>query len=87
MVLSLNPVLGEYYGLQATTWKDPPILKSPDRIVSYKGRRLMIYRDGPRIRLVAWKTKTATYWISNTLLQSIGKEDMLAIARGAKPLQ
>jgi LCP family protein required for cell wall assembly len=87
MVLSLNPVLGEYYGLQGTTWKDPPIIKSPDEITTYKGRKLMIYRDGRRIRLVAWKTKTATYWISNTLLQSINKNDMLSLAGAAKPLQ
>jgi hypothetical protein len=46
----------------------------------------MIYKDGDRVRLIAWQTKDATYWISNTLLQTISKSDMLAIARAAKPL-
>jgi hypothetical protein len=46
----------------------------------------MVFKDGKRVRLVAWQTKGATYWISNTLLQTISKGDMLAIARAAKPL-
>jgi polyisoprenyl-teichoic acid--peptidoglycan teichoic acid transferase len=86
MVIAQNSLLGEYYGLQGTRWKDPPILKSPSEIVSYHGRKFMIYKDGKRVRLVAWQTKDASYWISNTLLQTISKNDMLAIARACKPL-
>jgi polyisoprenyl-teichoic acid--peptidoglycan teichoic acid transferase len=86
LVLSLNPLLGEYYGIQGTTWKDPPIIKSPTEIRTVHGRKLMIFKDGGRIRLVAWQTKDATYWVSNSLLQTIPKRDMIAIARAAKPL-
>jgi LCP family protein required for cell wall assembly len=85
MVLSRD-LIGEYYGLQGTTWKDPPILKSPNEVREYHGRKLMIFTDGDRVRLVAWRTKDASYWISNTLLQTIPKREMLAIARAAKPL-
>ena len=86
MVIAQNSALGEYYGLQGTRWKDPPILKSPSEIVNYHGHKFMIYKDGKRVRLVAWQTKDASYWISNTLLQTISKKDMLAIAGAAKPL-
>jgi LCP family protein required for cell wall assembly len=86
MVIARNPLLGEYYGLQGTRWKDPPIIKSPTEVIDYHGRRLMVFKDGPRVRLVAWQTKGGTYWIANTLLQTISKSDMLAIARAAKPL-
>jgi LCP family protein required for cell wall assembly len=86
MVISRNPLLGEYYGLQGTRWKDPPIIKSPSEIRNYRGRKFMIFKDGDRVRLVAWQTKGATYWVSNTLLQTISKNDMLAIARSAKSL-
>jgi len=79
-------LLGEYYGIQGTTWKDPPIIKSPTEVREVHGRKLMIFKDGDRIRLVAWQTKDATYWVSNTLLQSISKNDMIDIARAAKPL-
>ncbi|MEA2410000.1 MAG: polyisoprenyl-teichoic acid--peptidoglycan teichoic acid transferase [Thermoleophilaceae bacterium] len=86
MVIAVNPLLGEYYGLQGTRWKDPPIIKSPSEVRMYHGRKLMIFTDGARVRLVAWQTKGATYWISNTLLQTVSKKDMLAIAGAAKPL-
>jgi LCP family protein required for cell wall assembly len=85
MVIVRNSLLGEYYGLQGTRWKDPPIIKSPTEIKKVRGRRLMIFKDGDRVRLVAWQTKGGTYWISNTLLQTISKNDMIAIARAAKP--
>jgi LCP family protein required for cell wall assembly len=86
MVIARNPLLGEYYGLQGTRWKDPPIIKSPSEIIEYHGRRMMVFKDGPRVRLVAWQTKDATYWISNTLLQTLSKSEMLAIARACRPL-
>jgi LCP family protein required for cell wall assembly len=88
IILPINGgILGEYYGIQGTTWKDPPIIKSPSEIRDVRGRKLMIYKDGDRIRLVAWQTKDATYWVSNTLLQGISKSDMIDIARNAKPLK
>jgi LCP family protein required for cell wall assembly len=88
MILPINGgILGEYYGIQGTTWKTPPIIKSPSEIRDVRGRKLMIYKDGDRIRLVAWQTKDATYWVSNTLLQGISKSDMIDIARNAKPLK
>ena len=31
MTLVINPVLGEYYGVQGTTWLNPPILNKPTR--------------------------------------------------------
>jgi LCP family protein required for cell wall assembly len=86
MVISQNSLLGEYYGVQGTRWRDPPIIKSPSEITTYRGHKFMIFKDGKRVRLVAWQTKGGTYWISNTLLQTISKNDMLAIARSCKPL-
>ena len=29
MTLVINSVLGEYYGVQGTTWQNPPILNNP----------------------------------------------------------
>jgi polyisoprenyl-teichoic acid--peptidoglycan teichoic acid transferase len=78
--------IGEFYGLQATSWKDPPILKSPSQTVKSGGREYQLYYDGDRVRIVAWKTPQATYWVSNTLLQSLSKKQMLGIARSARPL-
>ncbi|MGI8945012.1 MAG: LCP family protein [Thermoleophilaceae bacterium] len=76
--------IGEYYGLQGTTWKDPPILDSPSEERTIGRRTYELHYDGDRLRLVAWRTAKAVYWVSNTLLQSLTEEQMLAIARSAR---
>ena len=85
MVIARN-LIGEYYGLQGTRWKDPPILKQPTKIIKSGGRKFELFMDGDRVRLVAWKTKDGAYWVSNTLLQTLSKSQMLTIARTARPL-
>jgi LCP family protein required for cell wall assembly len=77
-------LVGEYYGLQGTTWKNPPILQGASDNVKIKGRTFELRYDGDRVQTVAWRTKKANYWVSNTLLQSLSKGQMLAIARSAK---
>ncbi len=79
-------VLGEYYGLQGLAWKDPPILRDPTETRTIDGTDYDLHYDGDRLRLVSWENKQAVYWVSNTLLQSLSEEEMLAIASSAKEL-
>ena len=79
-------VVGEYYGIQGMTWRAPPILDDPHETVVRNGRKLMIYHDGKRIRLVAWRTKKAVYWVSNTLTRSLTNDQMIGIATSLKRL-
>jgi hypothetical protein len=85
MVLQTG-VVGEYYGLQGTTWKQPPILEGVTERRKIGGRTYELVIDGDRVRLVAWRTPKAVYWISNTLLLSIDKKQMLAMARSVRGL-
>ena len=78
--------MGEYYGLQGTTWRDAPILENPSEKRRIGKRTYELHYDGDRLRLVAWRTKKAVYWISNTLLQSLSEREMLGIARSARGL-
>ena len=78
--------IGEYYGIQGTTWKDPPILNGPHEDRRVGGRKVQVYYDGKRVRLVSWKSGGAVYWVSNTLLQRLSLEEMLAIVRATRPL-
>jgi len=84
MVVRRTDANGEYYGLQGTTWKNPPILDSPSETRKVGGREFRLFFAGDRLRLVAWTTPKATYWISNTLLQTLDKKQMMAIARSTK---
>jgi LCP family protein required for cell wall assembly len=80
MTLQLNPVLGEYYGVQGTTWRTPPILNNPTTTKVVNGKHLDLYLNGGKLSLVAWRTPQAAYWISNTLTDTLGQQQMLAIA-------
>jgi LCP family protein required for cell wall assembly len=80
-------IAGEYYGIQGMTWKAPPILDKPDEIRTVGGRRLRLYYDGRRIRIVAFKTPRAVYWVSNTLSASLTSRQMLAIAQSLTRLK
>lgn len=79
MTLNINPVLGEYYTVQGTTWKNPPILNKPSKVVTVNRHRLYEYDDGGKISLVATKTASAVYWISNTLGNAISNRAMIAM--------
>jgi polyisoprenyl-teichoic acid--peptidoglycan teichoic acid transferase len=85
MVLKRGRV-GEYYGVQGTTWQYAPILENPSEKRRVGKRTYELHYDGDRLRLVAWRTKKAVYWVSNTLLQSLSEREMLGIARSCRGL-
>jgi hypothetical protein len=80
MTLEINPVLGQYYGVQGTTWQNPPILSSPSQTKSVNGKELLLYANGSNLSLVAWRTPQAVYWVSNTLTDNIANNQLVAIA-------
>jgi hypothetical protein len=85
IVVKMNGI-GDYWGVQGIGWTNPPILREANTVKKIGHRKLYIYGDGDRVRLVAWKTRDATYWVSNSLEQTLSRTQMLAIARSAKPL-
>ena len=80
------PTLGDYYGFEGTRWKDPPILSSPSETRTIGDRDYKLYYDGDRLRQVAWQTDQGSFWISNSLIETISNEDMLKIAVGFRQL-
>jgi hypothetical protein len=80
MTVALNPSQGEYYGVQGTAWQNPPILNSPTETRTVSGKRVMLFFNGHKLSLAAWRTPQGVYWISNTLTDSLSNSQMLAIA-------
>jgi LCP family protein required for cell wall assembly len=82
MTLLLNPdnYEDEYYGVQGTTWNNPPILSSPAGTKVVNGRKLFLYKDGSKLTQVAWHRDGDAYWISNNLTENIPSSQMLEIA-------
>jgi LCP family protein required for cell wall assembly len=82
-IVAFEGSIGQYYGVQGTTWKSPPILDDPSERRRIAGRTYELFYDGGRLRLVAWRTPHAVYWVSNTLLRTLTNRQMLAIARSS----
>ena len=80
MTLVMNPALGQYYGVQGTSWQDPPILASPSGTKFVNGKQLLLYSNGSKLSLVAWRTPRGVYWISNTLTDDLTNRQLVAIA-------
>jgi polyisoprenyl-teichoic acid--peptidoglycan teichoic acid transferase len=71
---------GQYYGVQGTTWRDPPILAAAHQTRRIGDRTFSLYTDGGKLRMVAWQTAKAAYWVSNTLSLDLSNREMLDIA-------
>ena len=93
MVVSLGAP-GEYYGIQGMTWRSPgtlerpgpPILDGPHDTIERDGRKLNVYYDGKKVRLVSWQTRRGVYYIANTLTRDLTFTRITAIARSLKKL-
>jgi LCP family protein required for cell wall assembly len=77
---------GEYYGVQGLTWRNPPGFDKPDRVREIKGRKLMLFYDGSKIRQIAWRTPKALYYVTNTLNHRLSNARLLAIASSLRRL-
>jgi LCP family protein required for cell wall assembly len=77
----------EYWGIQQTTWEDAPVLESKNVSRRIGRRHYDLYFDGARLHMVVLKTDDASYWVVNTLRDSLSNETMLAIAKGLRPLE
>jgi LCP family protein required for cell wall assembly len=76
----------EYWGIQQTTWEDAPVLEGKNVSRRIGRRDYDLYYDGSRLHMVVLKTDEASYWVVNTLRDSLSNETMLAIAKGLRPL-
>ena len=76
----------EYYGVQQTSWNNAPVLSGRNFTRTLGGRRFELYYNGPHLHMVVMRTKDASYWVVNTLLDRLSNETMLAIAKGLRPL-
>lgn len=78
--------LGGYYDFEGTDWPKPPLIAHPNQQRKIAHNTYMLFTDGSHIHVIAWRQGKMLYWITNTLLEDLSNEQMLAIARSAKPL-
>ncbi len=76
----------EYWGIEETNWDEAPALSDRSFRHDLGGREFDLYYSGSRLQMVVLHGNGATYWVVNTLRDSLSNETMLAIAKGLKPL-
>ena len=84
--LTFRTGANEYWGIQETNWADAPALGDKSLTQQIGRRTFDLYYSGSHLHMVVLRDNGATYWVVNTLLDSLSNETMLAIARGLRPL-
>jgi hypothetical protein len=80
----------EYFGVMGTKWPDPPILEDPSETRTIDGREFQLFYDGGRLRVVGFKPQGddgPSYWVSNSLTQSLDENQMLGIAQSLTEIE
>jgi LCP family protein required for cell wall assembly len=80
VIVIQKATLGQFYDVQGTSWNDPPLLSNPGATISVGSRTYDLYYAGEQIRTIAWHEDGGSYWIQNTLTNSIQPREMLAMA-------
>ena len=77
----------EYWGIQQTDWDDAPALDGKNTSEVIKGRQYDLYYNGSHLHIVVLRAGGASYWVVNTLLDTLSNETMLEIAKGLRPMR
>jgi hypothetical protein len=77
---------GEFWGIEETNYKDAPVLADRSFQHNLGGREFSLYYTGSHLHMVVLRSGDTSYWVVNTLLDSLSNETMLAIAKGLKPM-
>ena len=76
----------EYWGIEETDWADAPVLSDRSFRHAVGGREMEFHYSGSHLHMIVLRAHGATYWVVNTLLDSLSNETMISIAKGLKPL-
>jgi LCP family protein required for cell wall assembly len=76
----------EYWGIQMSRWTGAPALADKSITRRVGGRTFDLYYASSHLHMVVLRENGATYWVVNTLLDSLSNETMLAIARGLRTM-
>ena len=76
----------QFWGIEETDWSGAPALADSNLQRDLKGRNYDLYYANGHLHMVVLKVGGATYWVVNTLLNSLSNPTMIAIAEGLVPL-
>jgi LCP family protein required for cell wall assembly len=81
-----RPGPNEYWGIEETDWAGAPVLAEKSFHRTIGGRSYNFYYHGTHLHMVVLRQAGVSYWVVNTLIDSLSNETMIAIAKGLSPL-
>jgi hypothetical protein len=75
-----------YWGIEETRFTDAPLLATPNAYRHLDGRTYKFFFNGSHLQTVSFTQGGVAYWVSNTLLDDLTNDEMIAIARSLKPV-
>jgi hypothetical protein len=76
----------QFWGIEETSWTGAPVLGDDNLHRTLKGRTYDLYYANGHLHMVVLRAYGATYWVVNSLLNSLSNATMVAIAEGLTPL-
>ena len=76
----------EFWGIEETNFTSAPVLADRSFQHNLGGREFQLYYNGAHLHMIVLNANGASYWVVNTLLDSLSNETMIAIAKGLKPV-
>ncbi len=86
IVFQQNRVEDGYYDFEGTDWLNPPLFAHA-RTQVIDGVEYRFVDDGSHIHVIGWRAGNTLYWVTNTLLEELSNQQMIQIAKSAKPLR
>jgi polyisoprenyl-teichoic acid--peptidoglycan teichoic acid transferase len=77
--------IGGYYDFEGSDWLNPPLFAHA-RAQVIDGRSYRFVNDGSHVHVIGWRSGSVLYWLTNTLLEELSNQQMLALAKSAQPL-
>ncbi len=78
---------GGYWNIQTMRWLTPPAIENPNGKQTIGGTAYLLFYQGKRLHMVAWKRNKTLYWVLNTLDNELSNDVMLRLATSFKPVQ
>ncbi|HET6495666.1 MAG TPA: LCP family protein [Thermoleophilia bacterium] len=76
-----------YWSIQAMRWLDPPAIQNPSGRQTIGDTEYLLFYEGQRLHMVAWRRNKTLYWVLNTLDNELSKGVMLGLATSFKPVR
>ncbi len=78
---------GGSWSIQTMRWLTPPAIENPNGKRMINGTEYLLFYQGDRLHMVAWKRNKTLYWVLNTLKNELTDDTMMNLAKSFKPVQ